>query len=453
MRSQFATDQEKELARKEIERLNMEKGQKHNKLGKIFENFAKNYVELTNKASNLFVDSIGKALNANIERQQAVEVARAQAEAQGRALVQRVEKVLEFIKDKPYLIVGIAAGIFGSYFVLKHGTQYIADTYRIPTLAQETSLIPNRIKFKNWLFDVQVESDLTEVKLTEELTEQLSGSALGLKRMVANESILQNKLFYGPPGTGKTEFARRLARYSGMDYIYFSASALEKFSIEEATKQVAELFTYAENSSVPLMIIVDESELVFASRTKLFTEGSNSQLNEKRLAINNQFLTYLSKGSKNYMVIAITNYPDQLDDAFLNRCDEKIFFDAPDAELRRQILDLYIDKYLIHGKHLPLDKKGMVNRLVKLLSVAQPPKKVAIEEETLSADARAEIALKFDKWVGRDIEQFVVALETAARATEQCTITPDVVQRVLNRKIAERKQLDKGSYFMHKKAA
>ncbi len=450
--SYHSSNEEKERARKKIESLENEEQEQLDEIRKIGLDAAKKGTDLGFKALNMGIEEIQAHQSAVRDREKAVAKIRAKAEEDNKAMLEKFEKTLAFIKDKnnAALLVGIAAGIFGSYFILKHGIEHVSDAYRIPTLAQETSLIPYTKKFKNWVLDETVESDLTEVKLTEELANQMEESALGLKRMVANDSILQNKLFYGPPGTGKTEFAHRLARYSGMHYIYFSASALEKFSIEEATKKIAGLFTFAENSSEPLLIIADEAELVFADRSKLFSAGGSSTLNEKRIAINNQFLTYLSKGSKHYMVIAITNYPDQLDSAFLSRCDEKIFFDAPDADIRRQIFDLYVDKYLIHGKHLSLEKKGIFNSLLASLSITKPSKKVLIEEDTFSEEARAEIASNFDEWVGRDIEQFVTALETAARATDKCAINPTIIKKVLARKMAEREQLKKGSYFMQK---
>ncbi len=439
-----STPEQKERALREIDRLTNEKNKQLDELNKMAMDAANRGKDLVFDIGEMGIEEIKASGAARREQAKAVAV----EEQRGKDMLARVDKLLNFVSEKPYVIIGIAAGLFGSYFALKHGIQHVSDAYKIPTLAQETSLVPYRTKFKNWLLDEQLESDLTEVKLTDELTELMAESALGLKRMAANDSILQNKLFYGPPGTGKTEFARRLARYSGMHYIYFSSSALEKFSIEEATRQIEELFTFAEHSSTPLLIIADEAELVFADKSKLFSQGSSSTLDAKRLAINNQFLTYLSKGSKHYMVIAITNYPDQLDAAFINRCDETIFFDAPDAYIRRQIFDLYVDKYLIKGKHLSSEKKGLFNRLLATLSFAQPPKRVAIEEDTFSEEAREEIASHFDKWVGRDIEQFVTALETAARATDSCTINPAVVRKVLERKKAERAQLEKGSYFM-----
>ncbi len=385
---------------------------------------------------------------ASIERDKAVAIEKERSNTVAKGIQTAVENVTKAIKENPHYIIGIPVATFAISYTLYHVIKYTSERWRIPSIAQETSLLSTRDRFSNWLYGVKYESDLTDVKFSPELTEQLTESAIGLKMMIENGSILQNKLFYGPPGTGKTEFAMRLARWSGMDYIYFSAGQLEKLSIEEATRQVAELFTYAQFAAKPLMIVVDEADLVFGDRGKMYN-GGGSALNEKRFAVNNQFLTYTGKGSSHYMVIAITNHPEQFDSAFLSRCDEQILIGPPNAQTRREILDHYIDKYLVRGDHLPLpeNQTGFAKVMSFVFPGSSVVSKVNIAEDALSDKARDDIALQLDGWVGRDIEQLVTLIETIARTTESREVTPAVIKKAMTRKTAEKRKQQSGFAF------
>lgn len=394
------------------------------------------------------VREAGKAIvMGGIEQRKAVAVARAQEEAKGAAMLQKAREDAQWYVDNKWLLIGGTMAIVGSYFIFKHGVPFIIDRYKIPTLAQETSLLSVKDRLNNWLHGISYESDLTEVKFSPELTQRLTNSAEGLKQMVANGSILQNKLFYGPPGTGKTEFARRLARWSDMDYIYFSAGQFEQLDKNEATRQVTELFVHAQYASKPLMIVLDEGDLVLGHR---YNKAGSSDLNDTLKAVNNQFLTYTGKGNTQYMLVVITNHPDKIDEAFLSRCDEQILFGAPDAQSRRDILDLYIDKYLVRGAHLRLPEKatGFSKIMSYIFPTTRAPRKVEIEEGALSDEARTKIAAKLEGWVGRDIEQLVTAIETVARSTSSCTVTPEVIRRAHLLKLSDLEAKKKGFNFM-----
>ncbi len=392
-----------------------------------------------------------KALVAEAEKQRdharalEIEALRAREERMGRAEAAAAsarataETYVKFVTEKPHVIIGIAAGIFALYYGIKYTSQYVYEAYKIPDIAQKTSFLSVSQRLHNWAYNIRPESDVTAVKLSPELAAHLHESSEGLKHMIANGSILLNKVFYGPPGVGKTEFALRLAAYSGMEYVYFSSAMLEMLSMEDITRKVVELFRRAESSPIPVMIVVDEAELVFADRMRLFHDG-NSVLNQKRLAINNLFLTHTSKGSKHYMVIAITNFLDQLDAAFLSRCNEKIYFSEPDASVRREILDHYIDRYLVRGEHLDLQDRraGLQKVLSWIFPRAHEPEKVLIPEGVLSEEVRSAIAARLDGWVGRDIEYFVTAIEEAARYADN-TVTPAVIEKALSQAVAQRK--------------
>lgn len=444
MKDRNLTEASREQARADFNRVLGEKQKKIEELNTWASEMAKRGANTIQTALDNGLGVITNKLNESIKTAQLVAVEK----ERGNSMVRVVENTLNWAKQNPYVVVGIPAAIFASWFILKHGSQIVADRYRVPTLFQETSLISPTEKLRNLMFGIKPDSDLTAVKLSPELSQQLAESAIGLKNMIANGSTLQNKLFYGPPGTGKTEYVIRLARDSGMDYGYFSSARLEQFSIEEATRVVSEAFTRAMHNDKPILFAVDEAELCFADRSKLFAGGS-SILNDKRLAINNLFLTYMSKGSRHYMVVGITNYPNQLDAAFLSRCDEKIFIGAPNAQIRREILDHFIDKRLVRGDHLDIGENlSLFRKFTRFVFPSmRVPEKVKIAPNALSEEARAHLASRLDGWVGRSIDQLVTSIEAGARATQNNTVTAEVIKKALDRTIRQREEEANGFVF------
>ncbi len=184
-----------------------------------------------------------------------------------------------------------------------------------------------------------------------------------------------NMLFYGPPGTGKTYLAKSSAvefdsLYRDLKVFFISSSASELRSKWEGgtEKNIAELFTYAQKlandyvsgSSIEgveatnrrekckVIIFLDEVEILAADRTK-------SPENSRSVTTLLQQMDGFSSGDrKDVMVLAATNLPWNLDDAFLRRFSAKILIDLPDYSARViLIVKSIIDKF----KKYPVEMK------------------------------------------------------------------------------------------------
>lgn len=151
----------------------------------------------------------------------------------------------------------------------------------------------------------------------------------------------RNILLYGPPGTGKTLLAA--AASGGLDAVFFNvkvSSLLSKF-FGESSRLVSALFGEARRRA-PAVVFFDEVESLVPSRS-----GGGGDGPERRIL--STFLAELDglagKGSTSFLLtIAATNTPWALDEAILSRFGKLVYVPLPDAETRRQIFALQLDK-------------------------------------------------------------------------------------------------------------
>ncbi|HRN77952.1 MAG TPA: AAA family ATPase [Candidatus Dependentiae bacterium] len=353
------------------------------------------------------------------ERQTKVQVAAAQGYQTRKGMVESVEKVMEVFtntntrnKAVVFLTLG-TLGTVGTFYGLKFGFQVLNDWYNTPELAEKTSLLPWYKK----LFGKTTQSvALSDVIFNAKLKTETDELAHILQNTVNNNGYFEHVLLYGAPGTGKTLLATALADNCGLEYIYFAASAFEDHTTEEAVRKVKQLFNFAKASRKKLMIIIDESEMIFQSRQ------SGIALSEKMSAVRTEIMGRMGTPQKDFMIIALTNRPGEFDKAFDSRFTTQIEVSAPAAEQRKQILELYINKLLASQgetdiKQHPLFTQAYINQ----------------------------INSKLNNFVGRDIFNLVVAIQNAVNATEDKKITKDLVDRIVERKIAQ-KQKDHKNY-------
>jgi hypothetical protein len=156
-----------------------------------------------------------------------------------------------------------------------------------------------------------------------------------------------NVLFYGPPGTGKTLLAKaaigELNRDEGYHFEFFNLSAdAVKSKWEGGTeKNIEQMFSTAqrvaeeyENDHPEVkkcisVLFLDEVEAIAKARNKGGSERSVTTLLQQMDGINSK---------PNVSVIAATNYPWELDSAFLRRFTGQVLFDVPDFNTRVDII-------------------------------------------------------------------------------------------------------------------
>lgn len=170
-------------------------------------------------------------------------------------------------------------------------------------------------------------------ELKEQLKECIANAQLKNLEDYLKMKRLHSYFFIGPPGCGKTYIIEAFAHeLMDKNYTYLSLAGSDILSryVGEAEKIVTRLFEEAENHT-PCIIFIDEIDGVCKNR-------SLPNLPEYAASITTAFLTgynRINSSDKDIIFIGATNYPNQVDDAMLDRV-ELVRVPFPDLDARKR---------------------------------------------------------------------------------------------------------------------
>lgn len=184
------------------------------------------------------------------------------------------------------------------------------------------------------------------VLLSPEKREELA--ALGLKPP-------RGILLVGVPGCGKSLSAKAIASNWRLPLYRLDFATVQGSYVGQSERQLKEAFSMAEAVS-PCVLWIDEIEKGLGG-----SGGGDSTGVSTRMV--GQFLFWLQECNKLVFVVATANDVSQLPSELLRRgrFDEIFFVDLPTEEERRQIIQMYANKYL----KTPLEAE-VIEELVRL---------------------------------------------------------------------------------------
>ncbi len=169
-------------------------------------------------------------------------------------------------------------------------------------------------------------------------------------------------LVFGPPGCGKTLLARAVATESEANFISVKGPELISKWVGESEKAIREVFRKA-RTAAPAIIFFDEIDALAPTRGS-GGEGPGGVHNQRVIS---QLLTEMDglESMKDIVVIAATNRPELIDKALLRtgRFDRFVYVDAPDADSRKAIFEIYTTG-------MPLDA-GVEKQMGKLVEMTE----------------------------------------------------------------------------------
>ena len=144
-------------------------------------------------------------------------------------------------------------------------------------------------------------------------------------------------LFYGEPGTGKTETAYQIARETKRDIMMIDIPGIKSMHFGEDAKNIKDVFkTYqstAEMSEIAPILLFNEADAIIGKRIEF---GSASRaVDRDENATQNVLLQEMENFSG--ILIATTNFTQNMDKAFERRFLYKINFEKPTIESRNNI--------------------------------------------------------------------------------------------------------------------
>ncbi|KAL4939556.1 hypothetical protein BDV06DRAFT_34595 [Aspergillus oleicola] len=196
-----------------------------------------------------------------------------------------------------------------------------------------------------------------------------------MKRL--NVKSTKGILLYGPPGCSKTLTVKALATEAGLNFMAVKGAEILSMYVGESERSLREIFRKA-RSARPSIIFFDEIDAIASRR------GSTSQGGV------NVLTTLLNEMDgieelKSVLVVAATNKPEVLDPALMRpgRLDNILYIGPPDLEARREILNIWFSKSVIHPEvqveELALKTEGYTG--AEMVSICETAGDAALDEE------------------------------------------------------------------------
>ena len=138
-------------------------------------------------------------------------------------------------------------------------------------------------------------------------------------------------LFEGASGTGKTYLGQALGNELGYRMLYIDNG--RAYTPGQMLRSIDAIFTEIRENKGGISVFMDEIEVVAWNR------ASKNATDESKAALTSLFqnIDQLKRDRLDFLLIFSTNLKQQLDDAFVRRCEVQMLFTVPDSSLLSSI--------------------------------------------------------------------------------------------------------------------
>lgn len=258
--------------------------------------------------------------------------------------------------------VGILTLLMAAWPLTQYGIKLAIEQFALwlakkPFLVEETNV---RSSFINSLRAAQRIAGIKEkkfplirdVKLDQDTCRRGLALAKSICNIRDNNGFFRNAIFWGAPGTGKTMFAQAMANQVDCYFVQITGSSISRLDKAQALIELDRLFKWINGANKPVLLIIDEAENLLISRDKSMSE-------EKRDVLM-YLMAKMGTESNKLMVVALTNRPEDIDEAMQSRFPIHLEFKLPTFEQRAEIIKLNL-KRMIFDRNIELADPDLFN--------------------------------------------------------------------------------------------
>eukprot|EP00462_Mataza_sp_D1_P000028 CAMPEP_0175088504 /NCGR_PEP_ID=MMETSP0086_2-20121207/284_1 /TAXON_ID=136419 /ORGANISM="Unknown Unknown, Strain D1" /LENGTH=495 /DNA_ID=CAMNT_0016360943 /DNA_START=162 /DNA_END=1649 /DNA_ORIENTATION=- len=149
-------------------------------------------------------------------------------------------------------------------------------------------------------------------------------------------------LLHGPPGTGKTMLAKAVAGSAGFTFFNVTIASIMSKWRGESEKLVQTLFNMA-RAHAPSIVFLDEVDALASTRGGSSEHEASRRMKSEILSQVDGLTSAMTNpcNSSRVIVLATTNRPWDLDEAFRRRLEKRIYVPLPNHEAREEIFRIF----------------------------------------------------------------------------------------------------------------
>lgn len=233
----------------------------------------------------------------------------------------RPSEALSRLQEIQHTAKGISAGAGGDMLLSCQEWQNLAELVKSTILSDNLKLKWSDICGNNQAIEIIKEAVLTPLKYP-----QLFSSTLKPWRSV---------LLHGPPGSGKTLLAKVLYAETRDKVTFFnitSSVVISKWRGE--SEKLLKILFYLAQRHAPSIIFFDEIEGLTSKRDRSTDHESSKRFKNELL----QLMDGMEQSAGGVFILASTNLPWEIDEAFLRRFEKKLLIQLPNESERCSLI-------------------------------------------------------------------------------------------------------------------